>query len=312
MLDDFFDVEKGPHDTASKCLFEAFKIFLQSIGVEYSPAKTEGPSTKMIVLGLEIDTLAGTISVPPTRMEALHTLLPLWKNKFQATKNELQKLIGVLSFCSFGVAWGRTFLRRLIGLMSPLPRQTSVVQVDTYTKQDIDWWIKFSSQFNGTSLLISPSPRQLEDLGLTCHTDASGNSCAGVWGDKWFHYEFTDENKLSLPSIGHRELYAIICFCKTFELALRGKTILVYCDNESAVAAINNHRSRNDLMNSLIRELFSVAGMSSFQVLAKHLPGVLNTVADALSRPPIRHLAWTFRPTLELQPTAPILPILDW
>ena len=245
-------------------------------------------------------------------MEALRTLLPTWKDKERVTKNELQKLIGVLSFCSFGVAWGRTFLRHLIGLMGPLRRQTSVVKLDNYAKQDIDWWIRFSSQFNGTSLLISPTPTQLQDLGLTCYTDASGNSCAGVWGDKWFHYDFSVVDKEKLPSIGHRELHAIICFCKTFERALSGKTILVYCDNESAVAAINNHRSRNDIMNSLIRELFYVAGMSSFQVLAKHLPGVLNIVADALSRAPIRHLAWTYQPSLERQPTKPVLPTLDW
>jgi hypothetical protein len=218
----------------------------------------------------------------------------------------------VLSFCAYGVSWGRTFLRRLISLMSTGRLQTSKIHLDQDAREDLDWWIRFAPEFNGTSLLISPDAQELERLGLICHTDASGNCCAGVWGDKWFCHDFTEEEKLKLPSIGQRELYAIICFCQTFGKALEGKTILVYCDNESSVVAINKKRSKVASMNSLIRELFYVAGLSSFQVQAKHIPGVNNCLADALSRPLLRSTAWTIRPSLNRSPMPARLPSLDW
>jgi hypothetical protein len=203
-------------------------------------------------------------------------------------------------------------LRRLIDAKTALPYQTSIGKLEASLLADIEWWIKFAPLFNGVSVIIDDTPLSLAFLNLIFYTDSSGHACAGVWNDEWFSYQFTGEDKIQLPFIHHRELYAIVCLCRTWKQALTGKTILVYCDNSAAVEAINSGRCIDKIMMKLIRELFYVCALSSFQVRAIHIPGVHNVLADALSRDSLRHKAWTIRPSLNHYPVQPDLPTLQW
>jgi hypothetical protein len=312
MQDDFFCVDRGPNSVTNALYLASLKQWLKCFGIEWSPEKTEGPTTKIVVLGLEIDTVASTISVPPARMQTLRALLPQWLNQKEISKKELQRVIGALSFCCYGVRWGRAFLRRLINAMAALPLATSTMELSPEIQEDLQWWIRFSQDFNGQSLIPDPNVSELRKLGCVCHADASGNCCAGVWNDKWYNYHFTEDDKHKLPAIAHRELYAVICLAKTFEEAMKGKTILIYCDNMSTVIDLKKGRSKDKVMNSLIRELFYICAMASIQVVAKHLPTTENELADCLSRDERRHQAWKLRPSLERFRTLPSLPTLTW
>jgi hypothetical protein len=245
-------------------------------------------------------------------MEALAALLPTWKNKRQATKTEIQSIIGVLSWCSFGVRHGRTFIRRLIGVMKQLKFQHSVWHLDASARADIDWWIQFAPDYNGTSFLIDDTPVSAWDLHLTFYSDASGKACAAAWEDDWFHYDFTTQDNNVLTVICHKELFAIVMLCRTWGHRLKGKTILVHCDNMASVDDITSGTSSDPIMMSLLRELFYCYATFSFQLRATHIAGIKNTLADALSRPDKRHLAWHLRPSLNPLPTTAVKPSLTW
>ena len=62
------------------------------------------------------------------------------------------------------------------------------------------------------------------------------------------------------------------------------KRILIFCDNEGIVLAINSGTSRSPLMAQLLRHLILSCMKGNFVFRAKHLPGVNNPIADALSR----------------------------
>ena len=308
MLDDFFHVEEGEFSRANHLILPAFLSFFDAMGVPWAAKKTEAPSTKMIILGFEIDTIAMTFQVPEKRMAALREQLPLFKNKSVVSKNEIARLVEVLSWCCFSVRNGRTFLRRLIDLMKTLKEQHHTTILDDSAKQDIEWWIKLAPVFNGTARIIDPKPLTV----LFTRTDSSLPVCAGVWGDKWWFYRFSERDDIMFTHISVKELFAVVCNCKTFHQALPGVTLHVECDNAPTVEAINSGRCKDATMMKLIRELFYLRVEYSFQIVAIHLPGKLNPVADALSRDRLRHRAWEFQPSLERMPTRPSLPTMLW
>ena len=58
----------------------------------------------------------------------------------------------------------------------------------------------------------------------------------------------------------------------------------MHCDNEGAVAAITSGYSRVAPIMHLLRCLFFIRARRGVAVKAVHIPGRLNTVADAISR----------------------------
>ena len=100
----------------------------------------------MVILGLELDLNEQKVKVPEPRMTALKELLQEWTLRQSATKVQLQSLIGVLVFASYGVQWGRAFIRRLIEIMSPLAMQSTSVALDSEVLSDIQWWIHYSTK----------------------------------------------------------------------------------------------------------------------------------------------------------------------
>ena len=310
-LDDFFNIDSKENHVANAVSLVGFSDVLAILGIEKSPGKTLESANKMVILGLELDLNEQKVKVPEPRMTALKELLQEWTLRQSATKVQLQSLIGVLVFASYGVQWGRAFIRRLIEIMSPLAMQSTTVKLDSEVLSDIQWWIHYSttSECNGISYLINPTPVHVEFWSDSCLSD-----CAGVWPElnTWWYHQFTPSEREWLTEINALELYAIVTNCATFGPQLKGQSLLLWSDNETAVNAINNRRSKDPALNSLIRELFFICSVNSFQIRAKHVPGAKNTLADCLSRPALRHKAWLLRPSLNLAPIRPSLPSGTW
>jgi ribonuclease HI len=195
-------------------------------------------------------------------------------------------------------------------LAATLPYQSSVASIED-AQDDIAWWRRFIVEYNGISAFIDPIPVEMRALGSTIFTDSSGKMCAGVWGDTWFWYTFTEHDNILVPDIHHKEMYAIVISCLTWASLLSGKTILIYCDNQSVVEVITNGRGRDTILMKLLRELWFCSATHSFQIVARHLPGVRNTLADALSRDKLRE-ALSIRPSLDVLPIDAVLPTMTW
>ena len=63
-----------------------------------------------------------------------------------------------------------------------------------------------------------------------------------------------------------------------------GHQITLRCDNMAAVSIINRGSSRNPMVMDWLRELFWLSATHNFRIIALHVPGAINTRADALSR----------------------------
>ena len=64
----------------------------------------------------------------------------------------------------------------------------------------------------------------------------------------------------------------------------RNRRIQFDCDNQSVVAIINSGTSKDSHIMKLVRELFLCAARMNFTIIAKHVPGKDNNIADSMSR----------------------------
>ncbi|KAM4021777.1 LOW QUALITY PROTEIN: uncharacterized protein ACNLHF_027092 [Anomaloglossus baeobatrachus] len=111
-LDDFLFV--GPvNSKLCSLLLTKFKFIAQRFGVPLSPEKTVGPCNVLPFLGIEIDTNAMVFRLPAEKIQkTLHMLEGFCEAK-KVTLQQMQSLLGLLTFASRVMPVGRAFSRRL-------------------------------------------------------------------------------------------------------------------------------------------------------------------------------------------------------
>ncbi|CAG2233744.1 unnamed protein product [Mytilus edulis] len=99
-----------------------------------------------------------------------------------------------------------------------------------------------------------------------------------------FHVEFPDAIVNEQLHINALEMLTVVVCLKLWGTKLRGKRIIIKCDNQVTVTVINTGKSRNQFLQSCLREICFVAAINEFELRAVHIAGVDNRLADMLSR----------------------------
>ena len=81
-----------------------------------------------------------------------------------------------------------------------------------------------------------------------------------------------------------RSFFPIVVACALWYPEFSGKRLQFWCDNESVVAIINQGHSKPPRIMDLVRFLVLISMKHNFFVRARHVAGVNNGIADALSR----------------------------
>ena len=180
-LDDFIIVALPLSDQCQIDL-NTLKRVCSWLGVPLAAHKREGPSMKLTFLGIEIDTIRGTLRLPVDKLECLISILAEWGDKKVCTRRELESLVGLLNHACKVVYSGRSFLRRMINLLAATDRSRSSkpfhhVRLSREFRADLAWWRTFISPWNGVGLLhrFEAEP----DFEFT--SDASGTWGCGAW-----------------------------------------------------------------------------------------------------------------------------------
>lgn len=82
------------------------------LGVPLAVEKSVGPSTQLTFLGLQIDTVASSISLPRDKAVKIRDNLIRLTTKRTVNQIELRSLLGKLAFAIKAIPWGRHFLFR--------------------------------------------------------------------------------------------------------------------------------------------------------------------------------------------------------
>ena len=106
--------------------FQKLKRLLQELGLTISQSKLVAPTTKCVCLGIEVDTVNSTLSIPQQKLMEILTVCQQWENKTQCTKRALQSLLGSLLYIAKCVRLSRNFLNRMLDLLRQTHNETTI------------------------------------------------------------------------------------------------------------------------------------------------------------------------------------------
>ena len=259
----------------------AFLTLSADAGIPIKAPKTCPPSSNAILYGIEVDTSAMEARLPQEKLDRSRSAVTAMLGRNKTTLKELQSLLGLLNFVCLVIFPGRCFLRRLFALTKKASQPTHFIRLTQEAKLDLEAWLVFLDEFNGITLLRQR--RWLSSAKLHLFTDAAtsvgygavlGNDwVAGLWPGTWKSFHITI-----------MELYPIVLAVELWSARLSNCSIIFHCDNMAVCHIINSHSSKDPIVMILVRRL--VVASMKFNILfhGLHIPGLLNPLADALSR----------------------------
>ena len=230
-LDDFV-VLGGPASSECADSLATMTRACADLSVPLAEEKSNGPASVITFLGILVDTIKGSISLPPPKLERLHQELHTWGDRKSCTRKELESIIGLLNHACKVVRPGRSFLHRMIDLLlasrsSFAPKSHHRIRLSRGFRSDLEWWRSFLAVWNGVGFFPSASWPSV------CFSfNASGSwGCAAHWGNHWFQLKW-DGPSLALP-IAVKELILIILATAVWGPVWRGETFKCLCDNQA-------------------------------------------------------------------------------
>ena len=252
----------------------------QYLGVPVNPSKTEGPCTKLVFLGIELDTISLTMCLPHGKLERLQREIRAWGGKKCCTKRGLLSIIGQLQHACCVIKEGRSFLRRMIELSRGVRELHHRVRLNAGFHSDLQWWNCFLPFWNGSCLMARVAKREPQ---VVLTTDASGSWGCGAFTSEgeWFQLELPQS--WQGVHITVKELLPVVLGTAVWGSQWRGSTVCCMCDNTAVVAIVNSGRSRMDRAMHLMRCLSFFLARWGVPLVCRHIPGVENGAADAFS-----------------------------
>ena len=276
-LDDFLFL--GPPGTGitDRALQSAIQV-LHYLHVPVSAHKTVGPSCQLEFLGILIDTDAFQLRLPPEKLTHLQELCREWEARSSCRRRELESFLGHLSHAAAVVRQGRTFLRELFSLLKLARRAHFFIRLNTKARADILWWRIFLQGWNGSSFFLSSSPS------VTVISDASGSFGCGAFARAYGWFQVAWPQSWHSIHITAKELVPVVVAAAVWGSQWRTSRVIFHSDNMAVVDLLRKRTSPDPLVMHLLRCFIFYAAVYHFSFEAKHIAGVNNTAADAISR----------------------------
>lgn len=239
------------------------------------------PCKKLRYLGFLLNSEDMTVTLPLERKQKVVLACSELKRKKRVTIRELAQVIGQLVATFPAVQWGPLFYRSLDRLKSTSLKFSagnfeSLTSLTDKTTEELDWWIE--------NLDSSFFPIEKTNPEVEIQTDAAssggwGAVCGQIkTGGRW------SETEMNLH-INVLEMMAILYALKSFKEMITGKHVKVLTDNTCAVSYISNMGgSRSPDCNNVAKQIWMWCKENGIWISISHIPGILNTEADVLSR----------------------------
>ena len=195
---------------------------LGSLNLIENPDKVTLPATKMIFLGILLNSEDFTMTIPEQKLYEIRILLNQWLSYITCTLKQLQSLIGKLQHISCCIRGGRIFINRLLNLLREANAhdEKQHIPLSQELKRELHFWFTLMTNFNGVSIMSELEWTAVDDIFAS---DASSHGAGGVnFENKTyfkieFHAPFTDY------PIHVLELLTLIACCKVWGKLWAGK-----------------------------------------------------------------------------------------
>ncbi|XP_067290331.1 uncharacterized protein [Pseudorasbora parva] len=284
LLDDFLTVSPSFFPPAAH--LSTIQNVFSTLGVPLSPEKTQGPTTSLEFLGINLDSVKFQASLPKDKIDRIIAISSNLLEAPQCSKRDLLSLLGHLNYAMRIVPQGRPFISHLLSLASSIQELDNTISLTPSCLTDLKLWIMFLKQWNGLTFFYDDFLSQPCDLPL--FTDAAPSvGFGGFYKTHWFASTWPPELSMSnqqTASSALFELYPIIIAAHLWGHEWSSKNIVMHCDNLATVHCINKGLSKSPKIMPLLRRLTWLSACNQFTFKAVHIPGHQNQIADALSR----------------------------
>ena len=106
----------------------------------------------------------------------------------------------------------------------------------------------------------------------------------GRWGSNVYHFHIPDHIKTHDLNITHFELFNVFVAMTVWGSQWKGCKLLIHLDNIASVAIVNSGFTRDKKLASIARNIWMQCALYDIELVASHLAGIENRVADLLSR----------------------------
>ena len=276
-LDDFGGAEPCL-DRATQAL-TTLQHIMAALGVVEAQHKIHHPAQQMVWLGIFYDTVAMTMTIPAPKMEEIMTELGEWQGRLRATRQQLQRLIGLLQFVASVSPPVRIFSNRMLQCLRETPDRGSH-GLSLGFRKDLKFFLELLPDYNGIRIIDKEDLPYQEEVEL----DACLTGCGATIGEQYYAEVFPEAVQAKGHIIARLELLNIVVALKVWGECWRGKRVRIFCDNTIACFAIQSGRSKDDFVQHCVREIFLLVARYDVELVAVHRPGEEMTRADALSR----------------------------
>ena len=90
---------------------------MAQLGLTVSQKKVVVPAMQVTCLGVLIDTVKGTVSIPPEKLEQINVTVRQWLSKSVVSRSQLQSILGLLLYVHKCVKPARIFINRMLDLL---------------------------------------------------------------------------------------------------------------------------------------------------------------------------------------------------
>ena len=257
---------------------------INSLGLIINYEKSDlVPAQVFTFIGMEFLTHINIVRVPQARRMKILETVRMVSKKTSVSARDFLSLLGQLSAAADLVMLGRLHLRPLqMSLHNqwkpqelPLCHQ---IGMTTEILQHLKWWLQEDRYHQGIPLRIdSPSHTIFTDASLSgwgAHVEPEGLLFHGVWTE--------DQSRLHINVL---EMKAIFLSLSRAVHKVKDSTVLVSTDNTTVVAYIRHQGGTHS--TELTEEVWNVLNLClahNIHLLAKHITGRFNTLADRMSR----------------------------
>ena len=154
-------------------VLSVFDISLARSGLQISHSKLIPPDTWFTCLGIEVNTITRSISIPSEKLLEIKNMCTQWTSKSTCTKRQLQSLLGSLLYITKCIRPARISLNRMLQVF-----ETAIIPLQSnFHKKihcDLNWFPVFLQQYNGVTFF------DYKPVDFQVHLDASLSGLGGV------------------------------------------------------------------------------------------------------------------------------------
>ena len=268
---------------------DTFMQICREIGMPVNLDKTFWSTTCITFLGLLINTITQTVSVPVDKIERAMTLIDkaLNNRNGKVTLHQLQQLCGFLNFLGKCVVPGRTFTRRLYSYTArDKLKPHHHIRINGEMRLDLEFWRTFLRHPSAYCRPFMDFSHTLLSTEIDFYTDASGRIGFGGVCQNSFMWGLWDKQFLERenPSIDYLEMYAVAAAVLAWIHRFKNRRVTIFTDNKGVRDMLNSTVGKTNNCMVLIRIIVLKCLVENVKLSAKYVKSEDNIFADELSR----------------------------